>query len=495
MEHIRIAALLTALSLSAAAFASCGSEALPAAAETAGGDAAETAESAAAEEETTSARKADVPEKDYGGYEFRIIGADADKYSYLGDEIWRESENGEALNDSVYKRNLMTEEALGVKVVKVNSGSVPGDLKKSVMAADNAYDAAVGVVAEYSPAITSGYLLELGGMTYIDTSKPWWMGDVVSGFSIAGRRFLLFGDIIWQDKEATWALCFNKDLAKENGLSDPYGLVLDGRWTMDTLSDQCRDISSDINGDSVMDSNDRWGLLGSKTAGFGLITSCGAITAKNEESGMTFALDSARSLSVLDRIYDFIHTGNMMLRAEDIKGVSDIWSEIINIFREGRALYRISIMKDIAGLRDMEDDFGILPMPKFDESQESYRTTYQGWTAKAAAVPATAEDPERTGIVLEYMAYVSSGTMLKAYYDTTLQRKVSRDEESAKMLDIIFGSVITDAALALDLGGIRAGLVNMINADSNSNASSVEAVRTKMQEQMDKVYGQVSGLG
>ena len=114
----------------------------------------------------------------------------------------------------------------------------------------------------------------------------------------------------------------------------------------------------DINGDSVIDYNDQWGLLGSKTAGLGLITSCGAFVSKSDQNGMSFVLDSARSVSVMDKIYDFIHSDNMMLRAEDIKGVSDIWTEIINIFREGRALYRISIMKDIAGLRDMDAILG-----------------------------------------------------------------------------------------------------------------------------------------
>ena len=142
----------------------------------------------------------------------------------------------------------------------------------------------------------------------------------------------------------------------------------------------------------------------------------------------------------------------------------------------------------------MEADFGILPMPKLDENQKEYYTTYQGWSARSLAVPVTAADPERTGIVLEYMASVSTDTMLKAYYDVTLQGKVSRDDESAEMLDIIFDSVTTDVALALELGGIRSSIVNMINAASNTNASSIASIKTSMQEQLNTIYENVSKL-
>ena len=92
------------------------------------------------------------------------------------------------------------------------------------------------------------------------------------------------------------------------------------------------------------------------------------------------------------------------------------------------------------------------------------------------------------------MASVSTDTVLKGYYDTTLQRKVARDDESSEMLDIIFNSVTTDVALALELGGIRTSLVNMINAESNTNASSIASIKTSIQEQLNTVYESVSGL-
>ena len=132
---------------------------------------------------------------------------------------------------------------------------------------------------------------------------------------------------------------------------------------------------------------------------------------------MTFVLDSTKNVNALDRIYSFIHGENMMLRAEDITGAGDIWTEIINVFREGRALYRISIMKDITGLRDMEDEFGILPMPKLDENQKQYYTTYQGWSSRAVAMPVTVTDSDDDELG-EGTLYVNSAWNVVAHSGT-----------------------------------------------------------------------------
>jgi hypothetical protein len=183
---------------------------------------------------------------------------------------------------------------------------------------------------------------------------------------------------------------------------------------------------------------------------------------------------------------------NIQLRAENITG-GDIWNKVINIFREGRALYRVSVIKDIADLRDMNDDFGILPMPKYEESQEKYYTTYQSWNGRAYVVPITAGNKERTSAILEYMAYVSPDNVTKAYYDVTLQRKVARDNESSEMLDIIFGNMISDIGLAYELGGMRNVVSNIINSESAnvaselaSTKSSIEAAIAKFVEVVEK---------
>ena len=40
------------------------------------------------------------------------------------------------------------------------------------------------------------------------------------------------------------------------------------------------------------------------------------------------------------------------------------------MFREGRLLFNDATLEQLAGYRDMEDDFGAVPYPKLDTDQE-----------------------------------------------------------------------------------------------------------------------------
>ena len=104
-------------------------------------------------------------------------------------------------------------------------------------------------------------------------------------------------------------------------------------------------------------------------------------------------------------------------------------------------------------MREMEDDFGILPPPKFTEEVPAYYTACNTWLPSGVGVPKICSDPDRTGLVMETMAAVSQELLTPAVYDVTLQGKVSRDEESAAMLDLIYANTAFDLNTILDFGG------------------------------------------
>ena len=54
------------------------------------------------------------------------------------------------------------------------------------------------------------------------------------------------------------------------------------------------------------------------------------------------------------------------------------------------------------------------------------------------------EDNEMSQIVLEALNSTAYRITVPALYDVVLQRKMTRDEESADMLDIIFGNMVFD---------------------------------------------------
>ena len=90
----------------------------------------------------------------------------------------------------------------------------------------------------------------------------------------------------------------------------------------------------------------------------------------------------------------------------------------------------------INNLRDMKDDFGIIPWPKFDETLDRYYTNVDAG-CNLICVPITVGNPECISVVLEAMAYDSYKNVIPTYYDVVLQTKYTRDEESPEMLDLI----------------------------------------------------------
>ena len=149
------------------------------------------------------------------------------------------------------------------------------------------------------------------------------------------------------------------------------------------------------------------------------------------------------------------------------------------LFKQGGGLFLFGGMWLISKYRDSEVDFGIIPAPKFEESQEKYYNTHSPGNCTAYAVPVTATDLERTGAVLEAMAQLSKYTLTPAYYDISLQGKFLRDEESAAMIDIILANRNFDLGMIFDWGGTLTIFYDMYNAKTNDFSSRYAGIESK----------------
>lgn len=94
-------------------------------------------------------------------------------------------------------------------------------------------------------------------------------------------------------------------------------------------------------------------------------------------------------------------------------------------------------------LRDMQSDFGIIPMPKLDENQAEYKTYVHDGTT-VFCIPTTTPDADMSAAVLEAMCAETYRTVTPAYFETVLKDKYARDSETSQMLDIIAASVYLD---------------------------------------------------
>ena len=143
-----------------------------------------------------------------------------------------------------------------------------------------------------------------------------------------------------------------------------------------------------------------------------------------------FNVNNEKFIEVYQKLMGIMHDGNMLFDGGG--GAMDLKPMFIN----NQALFLINAIHSAIYLRDMAADFGILPLPKYDENQSGYHTYI--YPPPVMCVPSTNPDLDRTGMILETLCYYSTDTVIKAYYDVLLKTKISRDNNSEKMLDIIF---------------------------------------------------------
>ena len=125
-------------------------------------------------------------------------------------------------------------------------------------------------------------------------------------------------------------------------------------------------------------------------------------------------------------------------------GTNDIGGGDETLFRNGHTLFTAAYINEVSALRDMDDDIGILPPPKFTEDQKRYYSLVEGGALSVILKPLNPERYDIVGILLNELAYYSRQDVIPAYIEVLLKSKVSRDEESASMIELIFDSSFYD---------------------------------------------------
>ena len=154
------------------------------------------------------------------------------------------------------------------------------------------------------------------------------------------------------------------------------------------------------------------------------------------------------------------------------------------LFENDRVLFMDCSLFHISSLRDTETDFGIIPYPKYDESQKDYcaRVSY----FMPSVLPATNKDLELVGAVMEYANYRAKANITPAYYDITLKGKVSRDVESVEMLDLILDNRVVDLGDTLFCASVRDGFFTaMYRSDNRDLASVLQKNEKSLQKELD----------
>lgn len=420
-----------------------------------------------------------LPEKDFGGAEYVIS-----TFSLWGDDyVFAEEQNGDVLNDAIFARNSAIEEKYNVKIrvdiYERQTVEVKNRVEQSVTAGDGAIDLAMTNCQDAARLMSGGFLMPLDDVPHLDLSKPWWDQRAVEDLSIGGELYFTMNSLNIMADNFSSAVFFNKGMLADYQLDDPYKLVDDNKWTWDKMLTMAKVASKDVDGDGEMTDKDTWGVLASyRMLGDGMANCGELIITKDKDDYPVLALSTSRSASVCEKLLTLLSDSKTVLPVDKYAGqYTDAWQDLMYpAFKSGHALFiSRAYVQYVMYFRDSEVDYGILPRPKFDSAQDRYYTDINYAWASTVAVPRDVKDPEMAGIILEALAAESLYTVTPANYDVTIVNKQLRDEDSERMLDIIYANRCFDYGQFMSLSDMNNKFINMYKSGNFTFASDYAA--------------------
>ena len=429
-------------------------------------------------EETYTESSSGVPDDvDLGGETVTML--NAPQYGKFLSLMNSMEETGDTVSDAVYKRNLAVMDKLNVSLLfnDLDSEGMKGDfVRKAVAAGDNEFDFIVATQWEIVPLVTEGMFRDISDLKYVDISQPWWAEDYIQWANIGeDRRYFIAGDISPEFVRDIGCVYYNKTVY-ENYYGDRnelYDTVLDGKWTLDCVYEITKDTYVDLNQNNTPDDDDQYG--------YGLITaitpdhlfySSGGHTIVSDNGQPRLDVGCEHNINVAEKIYKIYHDTE----------ASIIYPEATIFYTEGvipekfaadELLVMFGLLYYSDYLRDMKSDYGILPTPKYDESQEEYQSLVHDG-APLVCIPMTTPDDklDTVAAVIEEMAYQGYSLVTPEYYNVVLKQKYARDSSDKAMivLDMIRANTFTDTGYVYNYAIDGAGLLIrdlMVNAQSN----------------------------
>jgi len=384
------------------------------------------------------------------------------------------------VDHAVLDRIERTENLLDIRIDTVQSMAVweTDTLIQSVKAKDHAFQLANMAMSRTFYVMQRGYLAELNDYAEegtLDLGAPWWDHHILRDLSIDEKNYCLVGDIGTMYKRSIGVIMFNKMIHDSYGLPDFYAMVREGNWTIDTMVVSGRQVSDDLNGDGIMDKEDRYGLICFCDMMPVAMIGCNVdFFTKDAEDIPHMTFYSERAVSVMEKLAALMYNPDLTYS----------WSRAgegeepaFQMYQANKALYYYGELHAVERMRSMEEPFGILPMPKYDKAQKEYAHCVNPNVAATYVIPVTNVNYAMTGYVMDALGAASKNLLTPAYYDKTLRGQISRDEESTQSLDVVFSTIKYDLGYLGDWG-IGSMLYTMADSYSTDLASKVSEIES-----------------
>lgn len=440
-----------------------------------------------------------LPDADYEGYAFRTV-SNAYPNSFSIMTVADAAElTGETYNDALYHRNREIESTYNIVFAAdyvENFWNMSEQFRKSALSSSDDYELNMLICRDAFSIAQEGLMIPIGQLPYCDITQPWYVETINDAMTIDGKLYFAYSDDAINLFEWTNLVLYNKQMALNYGLPELYDMVRDGTWTIDAFFSMAETVVTDVDGDGKYNDADVLGVISQYDFYYPTFwVGADQDTVRKDSNDLPYLAvkDDDQFFTLLNKIVEKTEQQGIYFDTFDDKKLAvtmtigpddQARNDGHTLFSKGVSLFEMTNVGSLQSIRDMEDDFGLLPVPKLSEDQANYRSrTIDGWLY---CVPVSNTHIECTSVIMEAMAVGAKNTLVPAYYQVALREKYTRDPDSSEMLDIVYNTRAFDMGDVFWMDDIRNVFVGQMRNGKTDFASAVEKNLTKINTTIEK---------
>jgi hypothetical protein len=334
--------------------------------------------------------------------------------------------------------------------------------------------------------MTKALAQDLTQYEILEFEKPWWPETLISKATINDAIYFTSGDISTNFLYMMYGAFFNKDMFVDlyENTSTLYDLVHDQKWTLDKLIEYSTGVFNDNDGDSAASESDRFGFVTINIHFDSFFTGSDLYTVVPSEDGnlqLSGDLASEKCADLVAKVCSWLHdSGDCWIKNSE------------TIFSQNRSLFTIDRVRLASrALKDVDFSFGILPIPKYSEDQDDYKTC-MAFPFTTYVLSVASNSPEAAAATIELMAYQSYLLITPALFEESMKLRYADAGEDSLMYDIVRRNVIIDLGrlLTTQVSNYSYSIFRTaVNDNAAGNWSKSQTAGCKM---FDKAIGNVN---
>ena len=442
-------------------------------------------------------------DKDFEGDDFTFLIYNRNVVPYTDKYVNCADSAGEIISDSVMRRNDETSRKYNVNIKFDEVYSPKYEAGSRIHAGQTDFDVIYESGVGLSSLALEGSLYNFNDVPNIDLERDYWVPSAKNDLNINGKTYIATNYITMNSLEWAGMIYFNNSIYKDLGYEDSmYDLVTSGTWTIDKYVEIALSAVNDINGDATMTASDRYGIWGSYSDFFESLARSSGIrnTVKNDDGSYSIGVYNQRLISIYTSFHEKLDNNDVYITYEDI------WREGPNLtdyttraegarflgFGQSHVLFMPGTLSLSMEFKDMKDEFGILPNPRYNTAQKEFYH-FTDCDSPMFALPAGDDDKSNAGTILEYMAYLSAQTVLPEYEKNVTEACSASDSMDGLMFDIIKNSIRYEWTEMYELE-VTNSLVRKMMSTGNFN-SVFNKLQSKAKQEIDGIVDTFAFIG